>query len=1102
MPRSRLLQRLKASEARLVLVLAPAGMGKTTLMYDYARSARHPVAWLSVHDTDTDARMMAAYLVEALARKYEGLASCRQLLSLAAPSPASAETLLISLVNDLAGVAGHKELILDDIHFVLQQPDIVEVLNFLVHHAPAGFRILATSRTSLPPQLRLATLRSKGAAVVLTSEDLRFTHAEVLELLRSRWPELANEETVALLLAQTEGWVTGIELVRQAWRASSPNDVMHALRTLQGSNGLVFDYLAEEVLSRLSPDLRRFLLQTSVLEAFDVDAAQAATGSPSAADMLARLDEGGLFLVHLDQERRVFRYHHLFSEFLRAVATRETPAAVLAEQHRTMGVWYEGQGDLRLALHHTIKAADWRQALHLLQTHGEDFLRQGHVALLLEWLEAVGNRLDLNYKLVMLRGQTREIRGDWTGATRDYELALDMARQASDPAGLSATLERLAVCCARYGQVERMSQYVEEALARCPADDLALRARICQWFGASLVTSGRDFERGYDLLREGHQLARTSHNPEAIASACSTYGFAYHFMQGNLAEAERILAEGIELSERLRRMYVVYHLIVNRAGAVAFLGDPVRALAMAETAGSVTKEFHGSFVHVIWEICMATACLDLRETARARRHLEGLSNHEIPFQMKSWYHRNWLLLCLLEGNLGQARATAEEMLDILRLEGHGLYAMECLWALALELRVSGKLDEARTHLQDMLALADKAKAKFWQAKAHSGLAGLADVVGDTRRLHQHLAAALSRSRENCYDSFWRVDMQGDTIALCLEAVHADVEADYARELLKRMEHRFTDAEALKQLSLERRVAACTVLAEMTTPGARDLLEQWSRERQQRIRKASIRALGTIGDGDLKVFALGSFRLQRGEEEISRRLYPTRKQLAILKFLLCYYERECLDDQLIDALWPKADPERARHGLQVGVQSLRDLLHPDRRKRSAGTVVTRTGAGYILNTEGNLWLDLRAFEQATRRATAARRSGDRVRAFSLWEEACSLYRGELLLEDPYEDWLQDRRVDVQEQYCTALQEVGDWYSEEGRHRDAIQRYERLLQLDPYAQRAYRGMVKCWLALGDRAQAQRSVEALLGTLGKEHVAATPDLRDLVREVSRPA
>ncbi|HZD71125.1 MAG TPA: tetratricopeptide repeat protein [Actinomycetes bacterium] len=426
-PRPRLVGRLEEGLARgLVLVCAPAGFGKTSLLADWARRRGRVVAWLSLDEGDNDPARFWRHVVAALGRVCPGIVG--QLAPLLGPSaPSSFEALVTVLINQLVAQPDQVLLVLDDYHLIDSQ--VVQAsFGLLLERRPAGLQLLLTSRAD--PPLGLAGLRARGQLGELRERELRFTVEEAGALLREAvGPELP-ETAVAALTARTEGWAAGLQLAGLSLRGQV--DVAGFVASFSGSHRYVLDYLAEEVLDRQPKPVRAFLLETSVLERLSGGLCDAVTGRSDGQGLLEWVERANLFLVPLDEVRGWWRYHRLFADLLRARLVQEQPERV-AGLHRNAAAWSEARGLADDAVRHALAAGDAAWAARLVEQHADALIYlRGEGPTVQRWLAALPAELTGSRPRLLL---TRAASALLSGRVEVIEGLLDAAERASTAAG-------------------------------------------------------------------------------------------------------------------------------------------------------------------------------------------------------------------------------------------------------------------------------------------------------------------------------------------------------------------------------------------------------------------------------------------------------------------------------------------------------------------------------------------------------------------------------------------------------------------------------------------------------------------------------------------
>ena len=336
--RSRLTQRLtELNGQRLTLISAPAGFGKTTLLSEWIPHSEHCVAWLSLDANDNDPVRFWSYVIAAVQLLQPDLGA-NALALLQSPQPPPIESVLTLLLNDVTMFSDRFVLVLDDYHLV-ETPAIHTALTFLLDHLPPQMHVMITSRSD--PPLPLARWRVRRQLAEIRAADLRFTPAEAAAFLNRVMGLNLSAADIAALETRTEGWIAGLQLA--ALSMQGHGDVEGFIRSFTGSHAYIVDYLAEEVVQRQSSELQAFLLQTSILDRMCGPLCNAVLARTDSQATLETLRRGNLFVIPLDDERRWYRYHHLFAEVLHA-RLRDTQPEAMPVLHRRASEWCEQNG--------------------------------------------------------------------------------------------------------------------------------------------------------------------------------------------------------------------------------------------------------------------------------------------------------------------------------------------------------------------------------------------------------------------------------------------------------------------------------------------------------------------------------------------------------------------------------------------------------------------------------------------------------------------------------------------------------------------------------------------------------------------------------------
>jgi len=491
--RPRLLHRLDQGQQRaLTLLSAPAGFGKSTLLADWLSTSPLPAAWLSLEPQDNDPVRFLTYLLAALQTPGSPLDSPGLARHYPLPLPPLQATLTL-LLNDLQaslnGDPTHLVLVLDDYH-VITHRSIHDALAFLLEHLPPHLHLVLATRED--PPLPLARLRGRDDLLELRAADLRFTPAESATYLIEEMGLPLSAQQSALLQTRTEGWITGLHLA--ALSLLHHDDPTPFITAFSGSHYYIADYLLDEVLSRQTPAVQDFLLHTCLLERLCGPLCDAVRAQDDSAALLDALAHANLFLMPLDDERRWYRYHHLFAEALRQ-RLQQTAPHLVADLHRRACHWYEQQGLWAEAVAHALAAPAFAEAARLIEQCAWPLLVGQQMGTLDDWLQRLPQAIEETHpSLGVMHALVLLYTHQWEAAAA--RLQLIEGAFAGGEAALEAhgrvLLGQVTACwslLARLsGDLERAVALAERALALLPEAEATPLTRVLR-LGARLDAS-------------------------------------------------------------------------------------------------------------------------------------------------------------------------------------------------------------------------------------------------------------------------------------------------------------------------------------------------------------------------------------------------------------------------------------------------------------------------------------------------------------------------------------------------------------------------------------------------------------------------------------
>lgn len=538
--RAHLIQALNLAwqhDKNMILVSAPAGYGKTTLVTEWLGGLQAKTCWLSLDETDNDPARFLAYLIAAL-RQVDVRIGQKTSAMLKSPPPLPPEIVLTSLVNEIAGVTTPFLLVLDDYH-VIRAMQIHQQLGFLVDHQPPSLRLVMITRED--PPLPLARLRVRGQMLEIRQKDLRFTKEECDVFLQRIMGLRLSQRDIEILERRTEGWIAGLQLA--ALSMQGRDDLSDFIKAFSGSSHFVLEYLIEEVFELLSAEEQEFLLKTSILDRLNGSLCDAMAGREGSNVILEHLEKINLFIIPLDQSHTWYRYHNLFAELLRQRLDASSQFS-RSELHRLASRWFLANGFIPEAIQHALAAGDWENVAGLIQANSVELLRRGELMTLLGWCRSLPDDVIYTHpELCRDYGWALTLTGQFTQAEAYLHKAESAAQNNPDLLGtiLVAWAYNLHVRGNNPGAID----YARRALSILPLTDALSRGLVALTLGLAYWTSG-DFQAAEEAFGQVDQTAQQSGNHYARLTALTYLGMIQG-VYGHLHQASELCQQVIQL---------------------------------------------------------------------------------------------------------------------------------------------------------------------------------------------------------------------------------------------------------------------------------------------------------------------------------------------------------------------------------------------------------------------------------------------------------------------------------------------------------------------------------------------------------------------------
>lgn len=1082
--RPRLTRQLDESlNYRLTLIQAGAGFGKTTALAALAGSP--PLIWYQLMDEDRDPLVFLLHLCHAARLALPDLSDLP--LSLleswdGTSSPLPSTQILDEWLNSLAAILrAPVRLVLDDVHLVAPATEIVHLIDRLIGLAPDDLHILLAGRAPLAlPGLPRWT--ACGLVFTIDRSALAFTGDEIAALFaRAYGYELTGDEADRLLEA-TEGWAIALQLVWQSLRGGAFASVEDVLSNQATTLDSLFHILATEIFAGQPADVQAFLRATSVLRVITAEACDALysagpgaplegdslrAAAPSAA-MLAYLRRIDLFLVDLGDG--TLRYHHIFHSFLEQL----TDPAARRANHLLAAGHFRQQNDFGEAIYHLQKAgqsglstADIAATAALLESYGAQLLASGRLDTLAAHLAAIPPEVLQDHPaLLFYLGELARLRSRFQEALGWYQQAETAWRQRGQPEGVGRALRGQARVYLDTVNPSQAESLLEQSIRLSEGvESHEMRARLYELLAENKLNLGH--------IEEAESLRRQADALRSAAPSDSQLLYRVLLRTGRLDEACRRLEERAaaeQLSPVLTpRAHRETHLLLSLVYALQGRGEA--AYASAREGGRRGVDMGSPFVTAVGHLREGHALALLPDPRRfelAREQYEKAIaiSRELAVP-RLIVEASWGLCRVYgySGDLARALPAATEGIDIATAAGDEWIASLVRVSLGAGLTMAGRYEAALEWLSRALQGFQECSDTFGVCATRLWLAVVRWQQGRLDLLPQLLPAALAACEDNGYDylltrpTFVGPPDERVFVPLLVLARERGWRAEYVGRLL-----------------------ASLGLGQTTHhPGYR------------------------VG-----VVTLGSFAVYKGETAIAANSWRRAKARQLFQLLLTYRHTALDRDQILEHLWPGMEPAAAGRNFKVTLNTLYQVLEPQREPGAESAFVYREGTSYCLRSGADLWLDAEQFAALIAQARAAQSAPAPPRpraavaplpsAMTLLEQAVALYKGDYLPEAIYETWAAAERERLAVMFLSAADRLTELYLEAGRYEQGVELAQRTLAADNCWERAYRHLMVAYHRLGNRGQIGRVYQRCVQTLRDElDVAPTDETTALFAELT---
>lgn len=1014
LPRRRLLDFLHAQlDRKLILISAPAGYGKTSLLADFAQDTDLRVCWYTLDAFDRDLRVFLDHLIAAIAFCFPGFGGrTAALLAAKTDLGRSLYPIVATLVQEIYDtIPEYFFLVLDDHHTVEDEELLNEFLDLFVTYVDENCHLIIASRT-LPALPSLSLLVARRQAAGLSIDELRFTPREIQDLVKQNYQVEVSAEQASVLAERTGGWITGLLLSSgHRWEQS------RRAAAVRGTiNVDLYDYFTRQVLNRQPPELREFLLDSSVLDEFSPELCSSVLGIERPLELLDQLRARNLFVTEYEDSGDRLRYHDLFREFLQESLRRHSQDRFRQLTLRAAEA-YAQRREWERAVSRYLALGEYQRVVEIVARTAREMFETGRWDTLANWIDALPESvLKANPEFLVSRAKIHTERAKYDQALALYEQAREAFAAVSNSAraAYSQVMEGYILSCqGRYAEAVSLCQQVLPLVTGDTREEKISTALAVRTIGLCQVKQGQTaqgcqaLEKAlalYEALNSSFDVGMVYHDLGFSSELLGDLDAAIEYYQAALDRWQLIGNPGA-WANTLNGLGVIYHQRGNYDDALQALEG---ALDKCHATGDLRVE-----AHVL--ASLGDVHRDLGAYERAKQAYQKAL--EVTRHCRIGFIITYTLSALantarLQGDLAGCAKQLQKAMDLASQHGSNYEVGLCHVSLGVLASQMGDLDGSLHHLDDAVSLLEAGGYRRDLAVAYLHRAGTAFRAGDRQAALDDLQRTRALAADLGFDQF-----------LVVEGREHPNLIDYARQ-------QAPDDDALA--NLRQRMAA----------------------HQARIAAQQEPALHVQPEPALRLLALGPPQVELDGQPVQW----TTQQSRDLLFFLLQQPRGLRKEELGAVFWPD-HPPRKLDGI------FRSTVYRLRRSLFRESIVFEDGL-YRFDWQSDYWFDVEQFEDALEEVPQ-KSVPEQIEHL---EATLRLYRGDYL-EGVYADWCTLERERLRERCLRARESLAGLYVDAGDLHHAIEQYQQLVAQDPYRETAHRELMRWHFRLGDRVAAIR-------------------------------
>lgn len=1006
-------------DRKLILLSAPAGYGKTSLLIDYAYDTDLPVCWCTLDERDSDPRVFLEYLVASVRQRFPDFGQrINTILHSDESRLLNWETVAGALVNDMVdGIGEYFVIVLDDYHLIDGDSDVHALLDTLLRYLPEHCHILLASRT-LPP-LTLTRMAARQEVDGLGVDELRFTTHEIQQFMKQNYDLDLPDERIQELARELDGWIAGLLLTRHTLWQGLFADMIRSQGEAQ-----VFEYLATEVFEQQPEDVQEFLLHTAILDQMSPDICDEFLEADSARETLHLLESQNLFVIRLEGPGEWYRYHRLFREFLLS-HFQSIDQQRYRRLHLRAAQLFAQRSDPAPTIQHYLEAEAYEEAAEAIESMADETFNTGRWTTLARWIDALPREILPKQPRLMIHQAKVWIQvGQLTDAIRELNRACETFQASGESEYHAEALTFRSVALRMQGHYEEAISQCEQALKVLHRDDSPVTAQAHRNIGIAYGILGQ-------LSDSTEQLSQALHLYEA-------QGEAYH-----IASVQHDLATTYLRAGDLSRASTHYR------HALRYWRETNNVARISETLNGMACALYYQGAHESARELLEEALAEARKAEYARVEAAVLAGFG-DIARAAGKHEEAL------GRYERALRVAEDV-------GEGSIIAYALNAMGLTHCTLGQYNRARMCIEEALNLAEQGSSSYDIGLSQDALG----VLFHTRSEPDMALQYFTEARDHFGDCGAKRELAIADLHLAqtlFEKTSSSDAIDYLQQALDLADELGYDYFLVVEGRRSVELYQYAVARQRGNGRLAHILERLGEEVPETVPEAEIETISPDGEPPLRIHALGQAQVWLNGEQITKKQWDSATTKELFFYLLAHPDG-VRKDRVLEVFWPEATPAKASSAFHSTNYRLRRALEDQ------DCILYKNGV-YLINPELSYWYDVEAFQALIEEAENAESAEERA---SSYLKATKLYKGDYL-EEFYSDWHYFQREELQRQYFEALTHLAEYYRENEQVEDALPLYEKIVAEDPYQEEIHRKIMRAYLESGQRAAAVKHYQEL--------------------------